>query len=192
MICRDLVLEYGDRATVLPDYTGIVLQLQAASYSANAWFWLSLWCVHLILNHCGVVWVLIFDTNVPRELSRNFPFLNFLGRETPSVAGIINPGSEGFQKLFFGQQEIAIPVNSTYVPLLSLSTCSIFFGYSLFAFSPFGFYKFLKFDYYLQHWSSLCCPPYCWCFYQLCIIQKVGLQTWNLESDCSFFFGTPK
>ncbi|KAK6138951.1 hypothetical protein DH2020_027308 [Rehmannia glutinosa] len=34
------------------------------------------------------------------------------GRETPSVAGIINPGSEGFQKLFFGQEEIAIPVHS--------------------------------------------------------------------------------
>lgn len=37
----------------------------------------------------------------------------FLGRETPSVAGIINPGAEGFQKLFFGQEEIAIPVHST-------------------------------------------------------------------------------
>ncbi|CAF1920772.1 unnamed protein product [Brassica oleracea] len=34
------------------------------------------------------------------------------GRETPSVAGIINPGSEGFQKLFFGQEEIAIPVHA--------------------------------------------------------------------------------
>ncbi|GJW47673.1 ATP-citrate synthase beta chain protein 2 [Tanacetum coccineum] len=34
-------------------------------------------------------------------------------RETPSVAGIINPGAEGFQKLFFGQEEIAIPVHST-------------------------------------------------------------------------------
>ncbi|CAL9148958.1 unnamed protein product [Musa hybrid cultivar] len=34
-------------------------------------------------------------------------------RETPSVAGIVNPGSEGFQKLFFGQEEIAIPVHSS-------------------------------------------------------------------------------
>ncbi|CAN6543482.1 unnamed protein product [Malus baccata var. baccata] len=34
------------------------------------------------------------------------------GRETPSVAGIINPGFEGFQKLFFGQEEITIPVHS--------------------------------------------------------------------------------
>lgn len=42
-------------------------------------------------------------------------FLFCVGRETPSVAGIINPGSEGFQKLFFGQEEIAIPVHSTYI-----------------------------------------------------------------------------
>ncbi|KAH8496424.1 hypothetical protein H0E87_019256 [Populus deltoides] len=34
-------------------------------------------------------------------------------KELPSVAGIINPGAEGFQKLFFGQEEIAIPVHST-------------------------------------------------------------------------------
>ncbi|GJT44068.1 ATP-citrate synthase beta chain protein 2 [Tanacetum coccineum] len=33
--------------------------------------------------------------------------------ETPSVAGIINSGAEGFQKLFFGQEEIAIPIHST-------------------------------------------------------------------------------
>jgi ATP citrate (pro-S)-lyase len=38
-----------------------------------------------------------------------------IGRETPSVAGIINPGSDGFQKLFFGQEEIAIPVHPTWV-----------------------------------------------------------------------------
>ncbi|CAI0626270.1 unnamed protein product [Linum tenue] len=41
----------------------------------------------------------------------DFDFL--CGRETPSVAGIINPGSEGFQKLFFGQEEIAIPVHGS-------------------------------------------------------------------------------
>jgi len=46
----------------------------------------------------------------------------FTGRETPSVAGIINPGSEGFQKLFFGQEEIAIPVHSAYVFFVHLST----------------------------------------------------------------------
>ncbi|KAL1334935.1 hypothetical protein AAHE18_11G213100 [Arachis hypogaea] len=48
---------------------------------------------------------------LPIQRMLDFDFL--CGRETPSVAGIINPGSEGFQKLFFGQQEIAIPVHST-------------------------------------------------------------------------------
>ena len=42
-----------------------------------------------------------------------------IGRETPSVAGIINPGGDGFQKLFFGQEEIAIPVHSSYVMFLA-------------------------------------------------------------------------
>lgn len=45
----------------------------------------------------------------------------FIGRETPSVAGIINPGSEGFQKLFFGQEEIAIPVHSRLAHLFALN-----------------------------------------------------------------------
>ncbi|XP_062108796.1 ATP-citrate synthase beta chain protein 2-like [Humulus lupulus] len=48
---------------------------------------------------------------LPIQWMLDFDFL--CGRETPSVAGIINPGAEGFQKLFFGQQEIAIPVHST-------------------------------------------------------------------------------
>ncbi|XP_028760154.1 ATP-citrate synthase beta chain protein 1-like isoform X1 [Neltuma alba] len=48
---------------------------------------------------------------LPIQRMLDFDFL--CGRETPSVAGIINPGSEGFQKLFFGQNEIAIPVHST-------------------------------------------------------------------------------
>jgi ATP citrate (pro-S)-lyase len=41
----------------------------------------------------------------------DFDFL--CGREIPSVAGVINPGSEGFQKLFFGQEEIAVPVHGS-------------------------------------------------------------------------------
>ncbi|KAG6494630.1 hypothetical protein ZIOFF_042390 [Zingiber officinale] len=49
---------------------------------------------------------------LPIQRMLDFDFL--CGRETPSVAGIINPGSEGFQKLFFGQEEIAIPVHSTF------------------------------------------------------------------------------
>ncbi|KAL8130233.1 hypothetical protein V2J09_019388 [Rumex salicifolius] len=50
---------------------------------------------------------------LPVQRMLDFDFL--CGRETPSVAGIINPGSDsdGFQKLFFGQEEIAIPVHPT-------------------------------------------------------------------------------
>ncbi|KAK7854361.1 atp-citrate synthase beta chain protein 1 [Quercus suber] len=47
---------------------------------------------------------------LPIQRMLDFDFL--CGRETPSVAGIINPGGDGFQKLFFGQEEIAIPVHS--------------------------------------------------------------------------------
>lgn len=36
------------------------------------------------------------------------------GRATPSVAAIVQPGSSGFQKLFFGREEIAIPMASTH------------------------------------------------------------------------------
>ncbi|KAK9084361.1 hypothetical protein Scep_030832 [Stephania cephalantha] len=48
---------------------------------------------------------------LPVQRMLDFDFL--CGRETPSVAGIINPGSEGFHKLFFGQEEIAIPVHTS-------------------------------------------------------------------------------
>ncbi|EFJ06573.1 hypothetical protein SELMODRAFT_162315 [Selaginella moellendorffii] len=44
----------------------------------------------------------------PVQRMLDYDFL--CGREIPSVAGIVNPGSDGFQKLFFGQEEIAVPV----------------------------------------------------------------------------------
>ncbi|KAF5197934.1 Atp-citrate synthase beta chain protein [Thalictrum thalictroides] len=47
---------------------------------------------------------------LPIQRMLDFDFL--CGREKPSVAGIINPGAEGFQNLFFGQEEIPIPVHS--------------------------------------------------------------------------------
>eukprot|EP00270_Netrium_digitus_P002348 TRINITY_DN12682_c0_g1_i1.p1 TRINITY_DN12682_c0_g1~~TRINITY_DN12682_c0_g1_i1.p1 ORF type:complete len:609 (-),score=165.79 TRINITY_DN12682_c0_g1_i1:224-2050(-) len=47
----------------------------------------------------------------PVQRMLDFDFL--CRRETPSVAGIITPGSEGFQKLFFGQEEIAVPVHGS-------------------------------------------------------------------------------
>jgi hypothetical protein len=37
------------------------------------------------------------------------------GRRTPSVACVVQPGSSGFQKVFFGNEEIAIPVASRLV-----------------------------------------------------------------------------
>ncbi|KOM53038.1 hypothetical protein LR48_Vigan09g169700 [Vigna angularis] len=48
---------------------------------------------------------------LPLQQMLDFDFLS--RRETPSVAGIINPGSEGLQKIFFGQKEIVIPVHAT-------------------------------------------------------------------------------
>ncbi|KAG1326177.1 putative ATP-citrate synthase beta chain protein 1 [Cocos nucifera] len=61
-----------------------------------------------------VIEALLGSIGAPFNLER-FNIGRFVspGRETPCVAGIINPGSEGFQKLFFGQEEIAIPVHST-------------------------------------------------------------------------------
>ncbi|URD77743.1 nodal modulator [Musa troglodytarum] len=54
-------------------------------------------------------------------------------RETPSVAGIINPGSEGFQKLFFGQEEIAIPVHSMIEAACSAHpTADVFINFASF------------------------------------------------------------
>eukprot|EP01018_Ginkgo_biloba_P032324 Gb_32255 [translate_table: standard] len=58
--------------------------------------------------------LLRFHVNCPLMVEVfSVTFVYISGRETPSVAGIINPGSEGFQKLFFGQEEIAIPVHSS-------------------------------------------------------------------------------
>jgi len=37
----------------------------------------------------------------------------FLKEKTPSVAGIIHPGREGFHKVFFGEKEILIPIYAT-------------------------------------------------------------------------------
>ncbi len=47
----------------------------------------------------------------PIQRMLDFDFL--CCRETPSVAGIINPGSSGWHKAFFGKNEMLIPVFST-------------------------------------------------------------------------------
>ncbi|KAG6664183.1 ATP-citrate synthase beta chain protein 2-like [Carya illinoinensis] len=66
-------------------------------------------------------------------IQRMLDFDVLCGRETPSVAGIINPGGDGFQKLFFGQEEIAIPVHSTIeVACAAHSTADIFINFASF------------------------------------------------------------
>lgn len=67
----------------------------------------------------------------PVQRMLDFDFL--CGRETPSVAGVINPGSEGFQKLFFGQEEIAIPVHGS-VPSAAKAhpTADVFINFASF------------------------------------------------------------
>ncbi|XP_074291872.1 ATP-citrate synthase beta chain protein 1-like isoform X2 [Silene latifolia] len=68
---------------------------------------------------------------LPIQRMLDFDFL--CRRETPSVAGIINPGSEGFQKLFFGQEEIAIPVHSTIeAACASHPTAHVFINFASF------------------------------------------------------------
>ncbi|THU55259.1 hypothetical protein C4D60_Mb11t04680 [Musa balbisiana] len=68
---------------------------------------------------------------LPIQRMLDFDFL--CGRETPSVAGIINPGSEGFQKLFFGQEEIAIPVHSMIEAACSAHpTADVFINFASF------------------------------------------------------------
>jgi ATP citrate (pro-S)-lyase len=55
------------------------------------------------------------------------------GREIPSVAGVINPGSEGFQKLFFGQEEIAVPVHGSIASACKLHpTADVFINFASF------------------------------------------------------------
>ncbi|KAG7991169.1 hypothetical protein I3843_02G061800 [Carya illinoinensis] len=66
-------------------------------------------------------------------IQRMLDFDVLCGRETPSVAGIINPGGDGFQKLFFGQEEIAIPVHSTIeVACAAHPTADIFINFASF------------------------------------------------------------
>lgn len=52
----------------------------------------------------------IFFNYKQKPVQRMLDFDFLCGRKTPSVACIVQPGSTGFQKLFFGSEEIAIPV----------------------------------------------------------------------------------
>jgi hypothetical protein len=55
---------------------------------------------------------------------------------------VIQPGSEGFQKLFFGQEEIAVPVYSSIVSACKVhATADVFINFASFrrcVISPLG------------------------------------------------------
>lgn len=55
----------------------------------------------------------LFYNYKQNPIQRMLDFDYLCGRKTPSVAGVIQPGSDGFQKLFFGQEEIALPVHGS-------------------------------------------------------------------------------
>lgn len=67
----------------------------------------------------------------PVQRMLDFDFL--CGRELPSVAGVIQPGSEGFQKLFFGQSEIAVPVHGSIAAACKAhATADVFINFASF------------------------------------------------------------
>jgi len=67
----------------------------------------------------------------PVQRMLDFDFL--CGRETPSVAGVINPGSDGFHKLFFGQEEIAVPVHGSIPSACKIHpTADVFINFASF------------------------------------------------------------
>ncbi|WVY92826.1 hypothetical protein V8G54_031914 [Vigna mungo] len=88
----------------------VKLKLPTPEFSSGLCFSSSFYCpiqsmVALNASHSNLCFI---STHIS-----SFCCILHLGRETPSVAGIINPGSEGFQKIFFGQKEIVIPVHAT-------------------------------------------------------------------------------
>ncbi|CAM6059624.1 unnamed protein product [Sphagnum tenellum] len=75
----------------------------------------------------------LFYNYKPSPVQRMLDFDFLCGRETPSVAGVIQPGSEGFQKLFFGQEEIAVPVYSSIVSACKVhATADVFINFASF------------------------------------------------------------
>jgi hypothetical protein len=84
----------------------------------------------------------LFYNYKPSPVQRMLDFDFLCGRETPSVAGVIQPGSEGFQKLFFGQEEIAVPVYSSIASACKVhATADVFINFASFrrcVISPLG------------------------------------------------------
>ncbi|XP_024383262.1 ATP-citrate synthase beta chain protein 2 [Physcomitrium patens] len=75
----------------------------------------------------------LFYNYKPSPVQRMLDFDFLCGRETPSVAGVINPGSDGFQKLFFGQEEIAVPVHGSIPSACKIHpTADVFINFASF------------------------------------------------------------
>ncbi|GLC34540.1 ATP-citrate synthase beta chain protein 1 [Pleodorina starrii] len=76
----------------------------------------------------------IFFNWKEKPVQRMLDFDYVCGRETPSVAAIVQPGSSGgFQKLFFGKAEIAIPVyGSTAEATRKHPKADVFINYASF------------------------------------------------------------
>ncbi|GBF97148.1 ATP-citrate lyase B [Raphidocelis subcapitata] len=75
----------------------------------------------------------IFFNFKQKPVQRMLDFDFLCGRATPSVACIVQPGSSGFQKLFFGSEEIAIPVYpSTTEAAKKHPTADVFVNYASF------------------------------------------------------------
>ncbi|KAK9803247.1 hypothetical protein WJX73_009672 [Symbiochloris irregularis] len=56
----------------------------------------------------------IFYNWKPNPVQRMLDFDYLCGRQTPSVACVVQPGNpDGFQKLFFGREEVAIPLQGS-------------------------------------------------------------------------------
>lgn len=69
-----------------------------------------------------------------KPIQRMLDFDYLCGRSTPSVACIVQPGSSGgFQKLFFGSEEIAIPVHgSTPAAIKAHRAADVFINFASF------------------------------------------------------------
>jgi hypothetical protein len=74
----------------------------------------------------------IFYNWKPSPVQRMLDFDFICGRSTPSVACVVQPGSAGFQKVFFGKEEIAIPVSGRYWEFITMicspceSSCDLY------------------------------------------------------------------
>lgn len=69
----------------------------------------------------------IFYNWKPSPVQRMLDFDFICGRPTPSVACVVQPGAAGFQKVFFGNEEIAIPVAARWDEMcspVSLRACT--------------------------------------------------------------------